>query len=294
MRLRFARMSVIGTLSALVLTTPAGATCLTSMPTFLESVSANGFQQQYCDTTPIILTQFGAGLSGTADASAIAFPASLGAKAQAVYILPTPSAQISGASASARVEDAFSYFFGGVPSGRAILSLTFNLAGTSTVTGDALANRTSVNAVFTAQETLLGSLDEAVLTGPGIAVLRVEVLLGARSGVLFNADLEVSAVAQSPGGAIVDYSDTLALSKIRLLDLGGNLLQDNVSLTDPAGVVFPGRAVDAVPVPSGIVLFASGVLTLSVAASTSSRIRRRRQQPPFRRWSIHCGCTQGG
>ena len=73
----------------------ADAACLNILPKYGVSVLANGFEQQDCENSPLMLTQDGPSLLGSSDARGTAGLVSLKAFAESFYVLLAPGSRFS-------------------------------------------------------------------------------------------------------------------------------------------------------------------------------------------------------
>jgi len=273
MRLKIAFVAAMASWPALTFLAHADCTFPLLFPCFTSFVDANGNQQQDRENTPVQSSVVGPGLAGDADATGVAALNSLKAIAHASYVLPQPVfGESSGSEAQAGFADQFHFLIPGV-SGQDTRVFTLQLTGAVTTAGNPGAGGTltgqgdvSVHADANGFDVFGG------VNGPGTAILDVPVLVGFDNVVEFDALLDITAFASGPGNVTSDFSDTFEVAKIQLFDLSGNLLQDNFTLTDPAGNVFgapsnppPPPPTPAVPEPSSALLLAAGLCILAAA-----------------------------
>ena len=230
---------------------------------FGASANANFVQQQDCEALPIQVMASGASLTGNVDATAIA-GLSLKAKAFAVYTDPIAGEGSNIGTANAFFQDRFRFLVPGT-TGFAFLDFTLNLTGLITTVG--MASEGSVAATLSLGDQFFFNAFER-LTAPGTVVLPLEVVRGVESFIDAQGTLAVEGDVNAPGNVTIDFLDTFDVTKIQLFDTNGNLLADNIVLTDDAGNTLggPPNPPPAVPEPSSVLLLAVawlGFLTVS-------------------------------
>jgi membrane-associated phospholipid phosphatase len=245
----------------------AHAVCLPNvLPQFTVSVQANAFMQNDCEPIGFQLSASGPSLVGNADATGTAAAVgNLNAIAHTDYFLAQRNGQFSTSGAQVGFSDRFFFLIPGVPgTGSDTLAFTLQLSGATGIVGNPADFTGSVTAQLDADSP--GDLGEvAFLTAPGTAVLNLAVLIGIDNRVDLDGLLSISASAGGPGNVTVDFSDTFAVTKLQLFDSSGNLLQENVMLTDASGNVLgapsnpPPPPPPPVPEPSSALLLAAGL-----------------------------------
>ncbi|MBV8937116.1 MAG: PEP-CTERM sorting domain-containing protein [Alphaproteobacteria bacterium] len=249
----------------------AYAVCLPNvLPQFTSSVFANGFQQQDCEALPVELTALGPSLVGNADATATG-ALNLNAIAHANYTDPFPNQGASEGAADAGFRDQFRFL---VPqtAASAFLSFTLSLNGSIITVGPEASG--SVRALLSFGDQFFNAAT-AELTAPGTEVLQLPAFPGAVEFINAIGDLSIDAIASAPGNVTVDFANTFSVTTIKLVDANGNILEDNITLTDAAGNVLGGPANQppppppAAPEPSSALLLAAG---LGLLLSSRARI----------------------
>jgi hypothetical protein len=214
---------------------------------------------------PAQLTTLGSSLTGNADATATS---SLhpNAKVDADYTSPFPLQGASEGFAETGFQDQFRFLVPGT-AGPAFLSFTLSLTGSITTVG--AGSQVIVGAVLSLGDQFF-STASARLDAPGTVVFQLPVIHGVEEFINATGGLSIDAVVNSPGNVTVEFSDTFAVTRIQLLDAGGNLLEDNVVLTDSVGNALgappgPPPPPSPVPEPSSALLLAAGLGLLTTA-----------------------------
>jgi membrane-associated phospholipid phosphatase len=250
----------------------AHAACLPNLlPQFTVAVEANASMQNDCEPLGFQLGTSGPSLVGNADATGIAMLGSLKAIAHADYTLPQPNGQFSTSGAQAGFSDRFNILVPGVlGTGVDVLALTLSLTGRVTIVGNSSTG--SVRAELSGSSLFdLGELAE--LDAPETALLSIAVGVGVDNRIDLSGLLSIEADAGGPGNVTVDFSNTFEITKIQMLDSNGNLLQDNVTLTDASGNVL-GAPSNPQPLPPPAVPEPSSALLLAAGRGLLASIRR--------------------
>jgi hypothetical protein len=216
------------------------------------------------------LTTLGSSFTGNADATATS-SLNPNAKVDAVYTSPIPLQGASEGFAETSFQDQFRFLVPGT-AGAAVLSFTLSLSGSITTVGAGPVVRVGAGLSLGDQffSTASGQLDM-----PGTLVIQLPVIRGVEEFINATGGLTLDAVVTAPGSATLDFSDTFAVTKIQLLDPSGNLLEDNITLTDATGNVLgappnqPPPPSPAVPEPSSALLLAAGLGLLAAALRRS-------------------------
>src|SRR5215471_2823466 len=224
----------------------AHAVCLPNvLPAFSTFVFADGSQQQDCEPVPVQLTTLGSSLIGNANA-----------KVDAVYTSPIPLQGASEGFAQTNYQDQFRFLVPGA-AGSAVLSFTLSLSGSATTVGAGPVVRVGAGLSLGDQffSTASGNLD-----APGTVVIQLPVIRGVEEFINATGGLTLDAIVTAPGSATLDFSDTFAVTDIQLLDPNGNLLEDNITLTDAAGNVLGAPPNQAPPPPPAVPELSSALL----------------------------------
>jgi hypothetical protein len=233
------------------------------------TISLGALSNAFLDAEPSPVDGNLAGISGSPLANgnvfAVAAFGRLGAKSEITYMDAIPLQGVE-SSALALFNDEFVW-----PGVAGKLRATMTLAGTESAASavPSIQNFATVEGDLKLVGT--GETGEGVLSGPGSTTATIDVSPG--DDVQVRLFLRAVAIGQASGSAISDFSDTLELPRIELLDSSGNFLE-NVTLTDAKGNVL-GAPVATVPEPGTSVLVGAGLIAVRILAGAARRLTAR-------------------